>query len=69
MRAKSVVPDGVAYNTMIVGLCKIRKIEIADILKKDFKPEGSTMDMLIRGLYDESRVLEALNVMSFEIFD
>ncbi|KAM1660094.1 hypothetical protein ACFX2K_003126 [Malus domestica] len=34
-----------------------------DMLRKDFRPECSTMDALIQGLCDESRVLEALNVM------
>ncbi|KAM1453389.1 hypothetical protein EV1_003029 [Malus domestica] len=34
-----------------------------DMLRKDFRPECSTMDALIQGLCDENRVLEALNVM------
>ncbi|XP_068319703.1 pentatricopeptide repeat-containing protein At2g15980-like [Pyrus communis] len=96
MRAKIVVPDGVAYNTMIGGFCKIREIEMAikffkemglsgikstcvayehhitgyckignldsamllykDMLRKDIKPKGSTMDVLILVLCDEREV-------------
>ncbi|KAM1243004.1 hypothetical protein TB2_034075 [Malus domestica] len=37
MRTKSVVPDGVAYNTMIGGFCKIKEIEMA---VKFFKEMG-----------------------------
>ncbi|TQD84568.1 hypothetical protein C1H46_029858 [Malus baccata] len=33
------------------------------MLRKDFRPECSTTDVLIQGLCDASRALEALNIM------
>ncbi|KAM2133995.1 hypothetical protein ACFX1R_004043 [Malus domestica] len=56
------------YDHLIIGYCKTGNIDSAtllykDMLRKDFRPECSTMDALIQGLCDENRVLEALNVM------
>ncbi|KAJ0077625.1 hypothetical protein Patl1_36303 [Pistacia atlantica] len=68
MELSGVKSSCVTFEHLVNGYCRVGDVDSAvlvykDMCRKDFRPEGSTVEVLIRGLYDKRRVFEAMKIL------
>lgn len=68
MELSGVESNCVTFEHLVNGYCRVGDVDSAilvynDMCRKDFRPVGSTVEVLIRGLYDRRRIFEALEIL------